>query len=261
LAGSVYFLIDYTPLPEQKQVTALIQQYTVPQRVQQHQQQHHEHATIPLPSGAQPRGLPPQQSTEKGLGFSYPSSSNSNSAPAQLSLEPMNTSPVSGAHDSMSTPLDEPATAQHAAESIGTKPATCSTFGGPIVTEPHYPVNALPGPSLNQSKTSGFPNVSVVAPLAEPSDDSQTSPGHGQGRDHHSMQSSQVVLPSPPPQVHSIGPTGVRRPHTFDGYSYNHRMGRRSGVDWMVPAVEPDAVKVMSQKFVVCLFFQEKKFL
>lgn len=65
-------LIDYSPLPEQTQVTALMQQYTVPQRVQQQQQQHHEHATIPLPSGAQPREPPPQQSTEKGLSVSYP---------------------------------------------------------------------------------------------------------------------------------------------------------------------------------------------
>lgn len=196
---------------------------------------------------------------EKGLSFSYPSSSNSNSAPAQLFLEPMNTSPVSGAHDNMSTPLDAPATAQHAAESSGTKPTTCSTFEAPIVTEPHYSANALPGPSLSQSRISGFPNVSVVAPLIETLDDSQTSPGHGQGRDHYSMQSSQV-LPSPPPQVHSIGPTGVRRPHTFDGYSYNHRMGRRSGIDWMVPAVEPDVVKVMSQNL-LCVYFCKRKFL
>jgi len=156
----------------------------------------------------------------------------------------MNTSPVNGAHDNMSTPIDAPSTAQHAAENTGTKPTTGPTFGAPIVTEPHHSANALPGPSLNQSKTSVFP-VSVVAPSVEPLDDSQTSPYHGQGRDHDSIRSSQA-LPSLPPQIHSIGPTGVRRPHTFDGHSHNHRTGRRSGIDWMVPAVESDVVKVMS---------------
>jgi len=156
----------------------------------------------------------------------------------------MNTSPDNGAHDNMSTPLDAPCTTQqHAAESTGTQPTTYSAFGAPVVTEPHHSANALPGPSLNRSKT--VPAVSVVAPLVEPSDDSETSPDHGQGRDHYSVRSSQA-LPPLPPQIHSVGPTGVRRPHTFDGYSYHHRTGRRSGIDWMVPAVESGAVKVMS---------------